>query len=142
MWILNFLPDWIFYFTAAVGAAALIAARFTSFIPLLAPYKLPVTIGGFLLLMVSVWFIGGAANEQKWQARVKELEAKIAVAEEKSNVENVKIQTKVVQKIDIVKVRGQEIIQFVDREVKVYDASCVIPKPFIEAHNKAAEPVK
>lgn len=142
MWILNFLPDWIFYLTAIVGVAALVAARFASFIPLLAPYKLPVSIGGFLVLLISMWFIGGAANEEKWQARVKELEAKIAVAEEKSKDENVKIETKVVQKIDIVKVRGEEIIQYVDREVKVFDASCVIPKPFIEAHNRAAEPVK
>lgn len=142
MWLLNFLPDWLFYATALIAIAGLVAAKFVSFIPLLTTYKLPITIGSGLLLLVSVWFIGGAANEEKWQARVKELEAKIAIAEQKSAEENVKIQTKVVQKIDIVKVRGEEIIQFVDREVKVYDSQCVIPKPFIEAHNRAAEGVK
>lgn len=142
MWLLNFLPDWLFYATALIGVIGLVASKFISFIPFLNTYRLPVSIGSLLLLLISIWFIGGAANEEKWQARVKELEAKIAVAEQKSADENVKIQTKVINKIDVVKVRGQDIIQYVDREVTVYDTQCVIPKPFIEAHNRAAEAVK
>lgn len=142
MWLLNLLPDWIYYLTAIVGIAAILAAKFLSFIPILKQYGLPVSIGGLLLLVVSAWIIGGVMTEQKWQDRVKELEAKVAVAEQKSAQENVKIVNKVVTKLEVVKVRGEEIVKYIDKEVKVYDDQCNIPKVFVEAHNRAAEPLK
>ena len=38
--------------------------------------------------------------------------------------------------------RTQYIRQYVDREVVRYDAGCVIPQPFVQAHNDAAEAPK
>jgi hypothetical protein len=42
----------------------------------------------------------------------------------------------------VVKERGKDIVQFVDREVVKYDNKCEIPQPFVDAHNRAAEKVK
>ena len=77
--------------------------------------------------------------EQTWRERVAEVEAKLKVAEEQSAKENTRIETRVVRKTEYIKTRGQDIVQYVDREVTKYDNTCVIPKPFIEAHNRAAE---
>ena len=91
---------------------------------------------------------GGASNEEKWNARVKEMEAKVAVAEVKSKEENVKIETKVITKTQVIRERGKDIINYVDREVVKYDTKfapggqCEIPKEFIKALNDAAEPPK
>ena len=88
---------------------------------------------------------GGIVNEAKWQARVKELEEKVAVAETQSKEENVKIVTKVVTKTQVVRVRGNDIVKYVDREIVKYDTKfapggiCEIPKEFIKAHNDSAE---
>jgi hypothetical protein len=66
------------------------------------------------------------------------MEAKVAKAEQESKEANSKIESKVetvkqkiIQKQVVVK-------QYIDREVVKYDNSCVIPKEFVEVHNKAA----
>lgn len=91
---------------------------------------------------------GAIHDNEAWEARVKEMEEKVAAAEAQSKEENVKIVEKVVNKIQIVKTRGQDIVKYVDREVVKYDTKfapggvCEIPKEFIKAHNDAAEAPK
>lgn len=85
---------------------------------------------------------GAISNEEVWQARVKELEVKLAKAEVESAKENTKIVEKIVKKTEYIKTRGNDIIQYVDREVTKYDEVCRIPPPFIRAHNNAAEAPK
>jgi len=134
-WMLSFLPDWFWtlLFFASVGAIGL------SYI--LKPYKLPLQIGGAIALIISIWFLGAASNEEKWQVRVKELEAKLAVAEEKSKEENVRIEEKVVTKTKMVKQKGEEIIKYIDRnnEIIKFVEQCPLPKEAIEIHNAAAQ---
>lgn len=140
MWILNFLPDWVFYAAAVVGLAAIIIAKFTSLIPPLAPFKLPLSLGGFIVVVLSAWWIGGLANQAMWQARVDELKARIEIAEQQSKQENVRIETKVVKKVEYIKARGEQIVEYIDREIVKYDNQCIIPREFIKAHNDAAAP--
>ena len=77
-----------------------------------------------------------------------EVEARVAAAEAKSEEENVKIVTKVVTKIQVVRTRGEDIVKYVDREIIKYDTKfapggqCEIPQEFIRAHNSAAEAPK
>ena len=76
------------------------------------------------------------------------MEAKVAAAEAESQKENVKIVEKVVNKVQIVKTRGEDIIKYVDKEIIKYDTKflpgeiCEIPNEFVEAHNRAAEVAK
>jgi hypothetical protein len=87
--------------------------------------------------------LGAASNEEKWQERVKELEGKLAIAENKSKEENVKIEEKVVTKTKVIKEKGEDIIKFIDREVLKnneiikYVENCPVPKDIIEIHNSA-----
>jgi hypothetical protein len=101
------------------------------------------TLGVFLLY--GIYMVGGIANEEVWQARVAEMEAKVAAVEAKSDEENVKIVTKIKYKKKIVYEKGADVIQYIDREIVKYDVKfapggmCEIPKEFLEALNKAAE---
>ena len=91
---------------------------------------------------------GAISNEEAWQARVKEMEAKVAAAEIESQKENVKIVEKIVKKTEYIKTRGQDVVKYIDKEIVKYDTKflpggqCEIPKEFIEAHNRAAEAPK
>ena len=91
---------------------------------------------------------GAIYDNDAWEARVKEMEEKVAAAEVQSKEENIKIVEKVVNKVQIVKTRGQDIVKYVDREVVKYDTkfapggACEIPKEFIKALNDAAEAPK
>ena len=85
---------------------------------------------------------GAISNEESWRARVLEMEAKVKDVEIQSTKENTKIETKVVEKVQIVKQKGDEVVKYIDREVVKFDSQCIIPKEFVEAHNKAAEAPK
>jgi hypothetical protein len=142
MWIFTFLPTWVFHAILVAGALALLAGMFFSFIPLISKYKIPVKVLGYVLLAFGLFLEGGLNDNMVWQARVAEMELKVAAAEVESAKENTKIVEKVVKKTEFVKTRGKDVIQYIDREVTKYDNTCIIPKEFIKAHNTAAENVK
>jgi uncharacterized membrane protein (DUF106 family) len=142
MWILDFLPFWVFHVITVAGVLGVLASQFMSVIPVISKYKLPILVGSILVLAFGLYMEGGITNQEKWEARVKEMEAKVAQAEAESAKENTKIVQKVVKQLEVVKVRGEEIVRYVDREVAKYDSQCVIPKEFVKAHNDAAEQPK
>ena len=151
MWILQWLPSWIFYavlLAGVFGVAASYFIRFLSFIPFLYVYKTPIQLGSIAAIAIGTFMAGAIHDNEKWEARVKEMEAKVAVAEVQSKEENIKIVERVVNKVQIVKTRGEDIVKYVDREVVKYDTKfapggiCEIPKEFIKAHNDAAEAPK
>ena len=143
MWILHFLPDavivWFCNCLLLVGVAVTVAGFFAHRIPLVSQYQLPFKILGVALLTLGVYFRGGVAVETEWRERVAEVESRLKVAEQQSAKENTRIETRVVQKTEYITRRGQDIVQYVDREVAKYDNTCAIPQPFIQAHNRAAE---
>ena len=148
MWILQWLPDWIFYAIFFVGLLGLLATYVMKFIPLVNVYRTPIQAISILAIAIGTYMSGAISNEEAWQARVKEMEAKVAAAEVQSVKENIKIVEKVVKKTEYITRRGQDIIQYVDREIVKYDTKfapggvCEIPKEFIKAHNDAAEAPK
>jgi uncharacterized protein YacL len=142
MWLLDWLPFWIFHLIVLAGILGLLVAQFIKFIPLVTQYRLILQIGSIAVLALGLYMEGGISNQKKWEARVKEMELKIAEAENHSREENVKIETKVITKTKIIKERGEDIIKIIDREITKYDNTCVIPKEFIKIHNAAAEAPK
>jgi L-lactate permease len=152
MWLLHFLPDsfilFIVYLVLIAGGILTALSYLIKWIPGIGAYKLPMRIGGIVLLICGVYFYGGYSTEMIWRARVEEMEAKVAEAEQQSKKENTKIITKVVTKTQIVRTRGEDIVKYVDREIVKYDDKfakggvCEIPKEFIKAHNDAAEAPK
>ena len=143
MWILHFLPDalilWFCNILLLVGVALTVAGFFAHRIPLVSQYQLPFKILGIALLTLGVYFRGGVAVEAEWRERVAAVEEKLKAAEQQSAKENTRIETRVVQKTEYITRRGSDIVQYVDREVARYDATCAIPKSFVDAHNRAAE---
>ncbi len=144
-WMLGLLPDWFWTLVLIAGVLAVLAAWVLKFIPFVSTYRLPIQVGGILALLVGVYFQGVIANEAKWEARVKELEAKLAVAEEESKKENVVIQEKIVKQKEFVKGKTEYITKYIDREVVKkeeivkYIEMCPVPKELIDLHNSATE---
>ena len=148
MWILSWLPNWIFYGIFFAGLLGLLATYVMKFIPFVYVYRTPIQAISVLAIAIGTYMSGAISNEEAWQARVKEMEAKVAAAEIESQKENVKIVEKIVKKTEYITRKGQDIIQYVDREVVKYDTKfapsgvCELPKEFIKALNDAAEAPK
>jgi hypothetical protein len=137
MWLLKFLPDWIFYALVLWSGFGLVISKFVPDM-----YRTIVRLALVALLLFGVYMVGGISNEQVWRERVAEMEAKVAKAEKESVEQSAKITQKVIVKQQLIRERGADIVTYVDREVVKYDTTCVIPKEFVIAHNKAAEQPK
>ena len=148
MWILQWLPNWIFYGIFFAGLLGLLATYVMKFIPFVYVYRTPIQAISILAIAIGTYMSGAISNEEAWQTKVKEMEAKVAAAEIESQKENIKVVEKIVKKTEYITRRGQDIIQYVDREIVKYDTKfaaggvCEIPQEFIKAINTAAEAPK
>ena len=148
MWILSWLPNWIFYGIFFAGLLGLLATYVMKFIPFVYVYRTPIQAISILAIAIGTYMSGAISNEEAWQARVKEMEAKVAAAEIESQKENVKVIEKVVKQTEYITRKGQDIIRYVDKEVVKYDdkfkptGQCELPKEFIKAINNASEAPK
>jgi len=133
MWILNWLPDWLFYLMFFTGVLALVIGK------ILAPFRLYAYPAGVALIILGTWYSGGIAKDHEWKARVAEVEAKLVLAQQASAQVNEKIITKVITKNQIIKLRGDDIVKYIDKEVIKYDNTCKIPIEVITVHNMAAK---
>lgn len=133
MFLLSFIPDWFFYSFIAIGFVALLLSKF---IPLF--YRSLVQIAAVVLIGIGLFMSGAIHNENEWKLKISKLEKDLAEANAKAAVENVKIVEKVVVKKEYYKTKGQDIIQYIDREVVKYNDRCEIPEAFVESHDKAA----
>ena len=146
MWMLAFFPDaflaWIINTILIVGIVGFIASFFFGFvvrwIPTIAPYHLLIQVISIVLLVGGVYFKGGYSVEMAWRERVAELEAKIAISEQKSKEVNEKIITVYKDRVKVVK-ETQVVIQEKIKEVEVkIDSQCTVDNSVIQILNDAA----
>jgi len=138
MWIINWLPEFVVHLIFLAGVIGTIAGFVLGFLPFVGKYKLPIQIISLLLLSLGVYLEGGLAEKAKWELRVKEMEAKVAQAEAEAAKVNTVIVEKVVKEKEFIKVKGQKVIEYIDREVKVFDENCTVPNVAIKAHDMSA----
>lgn len=141
MWILNFLPDWIFYGILGLGILALLATYLLRFIPIPAiyMYKTPIQLVSILLIAFGVYMMGAIANEEAWKARVAQLEKEYAESQVQSEKVNTEVVTKYITKREVVHQKGEEIVRYIDREIVKYNEVCKLPAEIIKIHNDAAK---
>lgn len=142
MWMLNFIPDsWLVNLVnaALVGSlGTLLASMFLSHVPIIGRIASIAKPASIAVLLASVYFKGSLSNELEWRSRVAELEAKIKIAEEKSQKANVIIKNRVITKTKIVREK-QIVVEEKIREVeKKINERCELDPAVIEIHNQAA----
>jgi hypothetical protein len=134
MWILQFLPNWIFY---AILVGGIFGLAINKYVP--GMYRLYVQVGSAVAFVFGTFMAGAIHDNETWVARVKEMEAKVALAEEQAKEATAQVDAKV--DAAKTKIREKQVVvkEYITREVAKYDNQCVIPKEFVEVHNKAAE---
>ena len=149
MWFLSFVPtsflEFLVHAMLFIGIIGYLANIFLKAIPFVSQYRFPIQAVSVASLLVSIWFISANSTNAVWEAKIKDLEDKVKLAEEAANTKNVEIQEKIVTKTTVIKEKGKTQIEYVDRvitqdkEVVKYIEQCPVPKAIIDAHNAAAE---
>jgi uncharacterized membrane protein len=133
--IFKIFPDWIWWLLLLAGILGFLA----SYLPQAKPFAIILKIVGLITVATSIFIFGLLYADNSWKAAAQELQAQVDIAQAKSQETNETIKEKIVTKVQVVRVRGAETIQYVDREVTKYDNTCVIPQEFVNAHNSAAK---
>ena len=134
-WLIKFLPDLLVHAMFCVGVLGFIASYFI--------YKLPLRIAGLVLIAFGLFFEGCVLNRDEWEKKVSEAEARVKVSESNSANINNTIQTKTITQTKIIKVKGDDVIKYIDHYITTQvDNTCKIPDVVIKAHNDAALNIK
>ena len=148
-WMIGLIPDAVlsglYWAIIAAGITGVLAGWLGKWIPFYGNYVKILQPVGIVLLVLGVWLRGGYDTEMAWRAKVAEAEARVAVAEQKSQETNTVIEQKVIEKTKVIKGKTEYITQYLDREVIKkeeiikYIEQCPVPKEIIDIHNQAAE---
>jgi hypothetical protein len=142
MWILSFIPDSILqlavFGTLCTGIGLYLGGLLMNFWPATRPYREPVRIIATVLTIVGAYFYGSYDTEMTWRKRVEDMQAKVAVAEEKSKTANVTIDNKIQTKTKVVH-DVQVVVKERIREIAAKaDAECKVDPEIVKSLNKAA----
>ena len=138
MWILKFLPDWIFYAILLAGVAGLVASFVLKFIPFVSQYRMPIQVASGVLTAFGLYMSGAISNEAAWLARVADLEKKVAAAEIKSAETNTQLVSKLAQKDKEIATRQTELRTRIKQVAVVMDQECKISADVVNILNDAA----
>jgi hypothetical protein len=146
--MLSFVPDsllfWIVNTILIVGAIGSFLSFFVlhkilNKFPALAPYHLLIQIVSIVLLVAGVYLKGGYGVEMSWRERVADLEAKIKVAEAKSEQANIDLAAKQKEKVKVVKEVQVVIKEKIVQVASKIDAECKVDPDAISIINDAAK---
>jgi hypothetical protein len=138
-WLLQLIPDsifvWITYLLFGAGVILYVASKLVSWIPLMGQYRLPAELVGVVAVVIAAYFYGGVS----YREQIAEMKQRVRIAEEKSQQVNTVIETKIIEKIKVVK-ENVYITREIVKEVagKQLDAQCSLPQSTISLHDSAS----
>ena len=138
-WLLQLIPDgifvWITYVLFAAGVVLYVASKLVSWIPLMGQYRLPAELVGVVALVIAAYFYGGIS----YREQIAEMKQRVRIAEERSQQINTVIETKVIEKVKVVKQNvyiTREIVR--DTAGRQLDAQCSLPRSTVSLHDSAS----
>ncbi len=138
-WLLQLIPDgifvWLTYLLFATGVILYVASKLVSWIPLMGQYRFPAELAGVVALVIAAYFYGGVS----YREQIAEMKQQVRIAEEKSQQVNTVIETKIIEKVRVVK-ENVYITREIVKEVagRQLDAQCSLPQSTISLHDSAS----
>ena len=138
MWIVNFLPDFVFHLITIVAILGLVASFVLSAVPFISTNARAIQAGCVILLLLGVFFEGAISDNNAWKARVQDLELKVARAETESAEANGKLSKQLAAKDKEIALAQAALKSRVKESAAAMDAVCRIPANVVDILNEAA----
>ena len=138
MWIVNFLPDFIFHVLLLVSLLALVASFVLDSIPFVSTNAKAIQLASAVVLAIALYFEGAISDNDAWLARVSALERQVAVAEAKSKETNTVIQYQYRNKVRTIKETQMVVQERIVKEAAKMDAECRVSPEVVGILNQAA----
>lgn len=138
MWILKFLPDWVFYFILLAGLAGIAASFVLKFIPFVSQYRIPILWASAIATAGGLYMAGAISDNNAWEARVADLKLQVAKAEAASQAANTELTAKMAEKNKEIAAKQAELNKRVAQSATAMDKSCTVTSDVISILNDAA----
>ena len=139
----SLMPDWLITVIVngliIVGLVGISASWIARWVPYFNLYRGPIQVIGIICLVLGVYFRGGADVETSWRERVREMEQRIAVAEQKSRVANAELSRRMQENRRLIEQNRQAISARIEKNRTEINDRCSIPAVAQEIVNQAAE---
>ena len=139
MWIFSLIPDSVYHALLIIGIVAFALSYLLKMVPFFTQNAFMIRIASMTLIIFCVWIEGGIAVENRWKARVAELELKVAKAEREAAEANGKIETVFVDRVQTVKEIQYVTINRIAKDAAKIDKTCVVDPDAISILNDATK---
>lgn len=140
MWLINFIPDWIYHAFVSLGLVGLVVSSVLSYIPAINQYRHPITLVSGLVFAIGLFMEGLIFGLSDMKEQVAAMEEKVKVAEHQAAIINEKVVIK--YKTNVVKVKEvtNDILQQVETHIdKSIDTNYPVPNAFVVLHDSASQ---
>jgi hypothetical protein len=138
MWIVNFLPDFVFHILLLAGLLGLAGSFVLDSVPFVSTNAKAIQLASAVVLAIALFFEGAISDNASWQARVKELELKVSQAETESAEANGKLSKQLAAQDKEVALAQAELKNRIRAGAAAMDAVCQVPADAVAILNDAA----
>jgi cytochrome c biogenesis protein CcdA len=138
MWILKFLPDFVFHLIFIAGLLGLGASFVLKFVPFVTQYRLVIQVAASIMIAVGLYMEGAISDNTAWMDRVHALEKKVAEAEARSADANTQLVSRLAAKQKEIAAVQADAHNRVQQAAASIDAVCPVPATVISILNDAA----
>jgi hypothetical protein len=138
-YFLGNIPTWVWPFVAGGGMAVYFLAGFLSNLPQFKPYTLFIKPVAFITFTVGVFMYGGAGVVDLYQARIKEAEQKLAIADQKSTAATAALNANIKERRDDIRQNRDAGRDRIAANAQQLDKECTVSTDAIGIHNDAAQ---
>jgi hypothetical protein len=139
MWIVNFVPDFVFHLLLIAGLLGLVVSFVLDSIPFISTNAKAIQLASAVVLAIALFFEGAISDNDAWQARVKALELKVAKAETESAEANGKLSKQLAAKDKEIALVQAELKNRIRQGAAAMDAVCKIPADVVDILNDAVK---
>jgi len=139
MWLLNFVPDFVFHLILLVGVLGLLAGFVLDKIPFIETNAKTIQLIAIILTVIGVWFEGGIARDEAYQKEISAMQVQVAQAETESADANLKLIEALKKNELILKDKHNASRNVVNQVVSKYDGQCNLSNAFIRLHDSASQ---
>ena len=137
MWILKFLPDFVFHLIFVVGLLGLAASLVLKFIPFVAQYRVPIQVAASIMIAVGLYMEGAISDNTAWVDRVHAMEKKVAEAEARSAESNTRLVTELANNREKIAANQAAVKQAIQQNIQAINRQCRLTDVSVDMYNQA-----
>jgi hypothetical protein len=137
MWILKFVPDFVFHLIFIAGLLGLTASLVFKFIPFVAQYRIPILVASSVMIAIGLYMEGAISDNTAWVDRVHQMEKKVAEAEAKSAEANTQLVTELAQNREKIAANQAAVKQAIQQNIQAINRQCKLTDISVQMYNQA-----